>query len=407
MADSHSPLCFGHRPAGMHNAGLSEGFTVFNLLIARGNGAQNPVRDKLPARHAAHCLFAMTTIEESPTSIANRATAAAAAAGDVAADYARLTPVALSLAPPTPTIAWGDLGEVRFSDPFFDQTVQRWAAGAPPSVVRSDLGALAEFDGMPDRDPCGLIFHMSRCGSTLLSRLLGTMPETLMVSEPQPLNALLMGARPEADEAGLAQILRCLVRALGCRRFGERSYLIKLSSWNMRCWRLFRRAFPAARIILVQRAPGDVVRSLRADPPGWLQLRQRPPLAEMLFGIPAADLARLDADAFGARALAAMLAAAAEAADAGALVIDYTELAAAAWTRVAPFVGMNITAHDVARMQDESRFYAKHAGRQLFAGDPPQRRPDDPRLRELAAEIVEPAYRELDRRRQAQIRTAA
>jgi hypothetical protein len=347
--------------------------------------------------------------EASSASVASRAPAAQAMAGTGEfSSYARLTPVALNLAPPIPAIAWGDLGEVRFSDPFFDQTVQRWAAAKPPpSVTRSDLAALAEFEDMPDRDPCGLIFHMARCGSTLLSRLLGTVPETLVISEPQPLNALLMGARPGADEAGLAQILRCLIRALGCRRFGEQSYLLKLSSWNVRCWRLFRRAFPAARMVFVQRAPADVMRSLRADQPGWLQLRQRPALAEMLFGIAATDLARLDADAFGARALAAMLAAAAEAADDGALIVDYAEFPAAIWSRVAPFLALNITAGDVARMQDESRYYAKHAGKRLFAGDPPERRPDDPRLHELAAEFVEPVYQELNRRRQAQLRPAA
>jgi hypothetical protein len=268
--------------------------------------------------------------------------------------------------------------------------------------MRTTLGVLADFDGMLGRDPCGLIFHMSRCGSTLLSRLLGTMPETLVISEPQPLNALLAAVVPGADETALAQAVRCMVRALGCRRFGERTYALKLSSWNIHHLRLFRRAFPAAKIVFVQRRPADVMASLRADPPAWLQLRQNPAFAEMLFDIPANAVAGLDADQFGARAVAAILAAAREAADQGALIVDYSELAAAAWTRVAPFLGIRVRANDIGRMQEEARYYSKETRKRVFTGDPPGRHADA-RLRDLAGEFVESAYRELDRRRRTQL----
>jgi hypothetical protein len=325
--------------------------------------------------------------------------------GDAAAPiYGHLTPLSLNLASAMPFIEWGDLANVRFSDPFFRQTIKRWMAAQPsPPVVRSDLAALAEFDSAPGRDPCGLIFHMSRCGSTLLSRMLGTMPRTLVISEPEPLNAVLAAARAGADEMALAQIVRCLVRALGCRRFGEQRYVLKTSSWNVRRWRLLHRAFPAAKIVFVQRAPAEVMSSLRADPPGWLQLRCNAPLAKTLLDIQVATGAEPDADEFGAHGLAALLAAATEAADQGALIVDYRELPAAGWTRVAPFLGIDATAHDVALMQDESRYYAKDSGRRLFTGDPPERRPSDSRLCRLTAEIVEPAYRELDRRRRLQL----
>jgi hypothetical protein len=324
------------------------------------------------------------------------------------AALAKLTPVALNLAPPTPFIDWGDLGDVRFGDPFFDQTVERWAGlKPPPRLTRTELAALAGFADARERDPLGLIFHMSRCGSTLLSRLLGTVPDTLMLSEPQPLNALLAGTSPMANEVLLAQALRCLVRALGQRRFGEKTYLLKLSSWNVRRLRLFQLAFPAAKIVFVQRAPIEVMASMNGDPPGWLQLQNDPAAADMLFGIKPDALAGLDAKTFGAQALAAMLAAACEAAQAGALVVDYSELPSAAWTRVAPFLGMPVAAPDLRRMQDEARYDAKHAGRRIFAGEMPERDLRDAMLHGLAAEVVEPAYRELDRLRHMQLAASA
>jgi len=320
-----------------------------------------------------------------------------------AATLARLTPVSLVATPPVPFIAWGDLEGMRFADPFFDQTIARWTAGQPhPNTLRTPLDALAEFDHASGRDPCGLIFHMSRCGSTLLSRLLATMTQTLVISEPQPLNALLATAAG-ADEAALADVLRNLIRALGCRRFGEQFYVLKLSSWNIRLLPVFRRAFPAARIVFVQRAPAEVMASMHADPPGWLALRQYPVWAELLFDGAAGANQPPDDDEVRAQSLKAILAAARDAADRGALIVDYNELPAAAWRRVAAFLGITLTADDVTRMQDEQRYYAKDAGRRLFTGDPPERRPRDPRRDALAAEIVEPVYRHLDDRRRAQI----
>jgi hypothetical protein len=317
---------------------------------------------------------------------------------------ARLMPVALNLAPPAPSIDWGDFGELRFRDPFFEQTVSRWAASEPrPQLLRSGLGVLAEFDGTLGCDPCALIFHMSRCGSTWLSRLLSTLPQTLVISEPSPVNALLSAMKAGADQATQAQALRCLVRALGCRRFGETFYLLKLSSWNIRFLSLFRLAFPAAKIVFVQRDPEAVMASIRADAPGWLKVRDNAAQARALFGAAAGDAVPPDADAFAAHALAAMLDAARAAAFHGALIVDYAELAAAAWLRVAPFCGIDLTADDIARMHDEARYYAKDPGRRLFTGDPPERRRIDARAHELVAAIVEPVYRDLDRWRRQQI----
>src|SRR5271156_3977676 len=138
------------------------------------------------------------------------------------ADLARWTPVRLDFGGPAPAVDWADLSALRFLEPFFDETVARWASGpgAQP-LVRTGLDALAALDGEPSLDPAGMIFHLSRCGSTLVSRLLGTLPGVVVVAEPSPLNALL-GLDPDrVDRAALIQVVRLLVRALGRRRHGD------------------------------------------------------------------------------------------------------------------------------------------------------------------------------------------
>ena len=315
------------------------------------------------------------------------------------AELAPLVPVALSLNPPS--IDWGDLGGMRFSEPFFDQTVERWAGGTPPPrLLRTGFDALDALDTAPSLEPTALIFHLSRCGSTLASRLLATLPTTLVIAEPRPLNTLLMSDPAEIGEERLAARLRSLIRALGRHRLGAaRHYIVKLSSWNIARLSVFRRAFPGVPLVWLQRTPIEVMGSLLADPPGWLQLRQAPRQSEFLFGLPPAESAALDDAGYCARALATMLVNACRADDAGALLIDYRELPDAIWTRLAPALGMALSAEEIARMRDEARFHSKDPQRRPFMGDAREKRVVSERVRHLAAQLVEPLYTALDRRR--------
>ncbi len=243
------------------------------------------------------------------------------------AELALWTPVALSVGERGVAIDWGDLGGIRFTEPFFQQTVERWAGGDPRPLVRTGFDALGALDAAPSLDPSGLIFHLSRCGSTLLSRLLGTVPGTLVVSEPAPVNALLLA--PQPDPAAAARLLRLMVRALGRRRFGDEHRLVlKLSSWNVRRLDLFRAAFPAAPAIWLQREPAAIAASLLARPPGWLGLWQDP-AARTMFGL---DRAPASSAEFCVAALASLFAAA-RAIDGRVLHLDYADLPAAAWER--------------------------------------------------------------------------
>lgn len=316
------------------------------------------------------------------------------------AQLARFTPVALDPAVPGGTVDWGDLSGLRFAEPFFDETVERWAGGPAPQLVRTDFAALEALDAAPSLDPSALIFHMSRCGSTLLSRLLAQLPGALVVAEPQPVNTLLVADPAALAEDEAARWLRLLVRALGRRRFGdERHYVLKLSSWNIARLALFRRAFPAARLIWVQRSPEAVMASILADPPGWSQLRGRPALAARLFALAAAELVGLDAARFCARGLAALLAAADAAEEL--MIVDYRELPDAAWTRIAPAIGLTPEAADIARLGEEAHYDAKASERRRFSADHARRPalPED--LRAFVAERLEPLYRALAARREA------
>jgi hypothetical protein len=312
------------------------------------------------------------------------------------ADLARWTPVRLDFSGPTPTVDWADLSAERFIEPFFDQTVARWASDprARP-LVRTGLEALAALDGEPSLEPAGMIFHLSRCGSTLVSRLLGTLPGVVVVAEPAPLNTLLGLGPDRIDEAALVGVVRLVVRALGrCRLGDERRLVLKCSSWNIRRREVLAAAFPGTPWIWVQRDPVRVLASLLAEPPGWLGLQASPRRAARRFGLDPAAVPAMSRAEFAARALGAMLEAAAID-PARRLCIDHADLPAAVWKRVAPHFDLKTASPVIERMIEESRFYAKGLQRQVFVGDIPERRPMTHDMREAARRFAEPGYRAL------------
>ena len=312
------------------------------------------------------------------------------------ADLARWTPVKIDFSGRAPAVYWADLSAERFVEPFFDQTVARWASGPRGRpLVRTGLGELRALDSEPSLEPAGMIFHLSRCGSTLVSRLLGTLPGVVVVAEPAPLNALL-GLDPDrVDEATLVGVVRLMVRALGrCRHSDERRLVLKCTSWNIRHRAILAAAFPETPWVWVQRDPARVLASLLAEPPGWLGLQAAPSRAARRFGLDPTAVPVMARAEFAARALGAMLEAAATD-PAGRLCIDHADLPAAIWTRVVAHLGLEADPRAIQRMIEESRFYSKDPASRVFAADAPERHPMTAAMRDAAARFAEPGYRAL------------
>ncbi|UMB67608.1 hypothetical protein [Mycobacterium paraterrae] len=314
-------------------------------------------------------------------------------------DLARWTPVRFNLSTPSPTVDWADLSAERFSEPFFDQTVGRWSRGprAQP-LVRTGLDVLAALDNEPSLDPAGLIFHFSRCGSTLVSQLLSTVQGVVVVAEPSPLNALLGLDPARVDGATLVRVVRLLLRALGRRRHGDEEHLVlKCTSWNIRRQEILTAAFPGTPWVWVQRDPAQVVASLLAGPPRWLGEHTPPAETALRFGIDPADVPAMSRAEFVARALGAMLWSA-SAGPAGRICVDHAELPAAVWQRVAPHFGIDIDEAAIERMTQRSRYSSKDADPQIFSHGQQQAALVTEEVREAVVRFAEAGYRVLGSR---------
>jgi len=223
-------------------------------------------------------------------------------------------------------VDWCWLGDARFTEPFFDLTIEA-AQRRPFNTLfthRTPLGELGRwYDESPGMAPAGFIFHMSRCGSTLISQMLAALPDNVVVSEAAPLDRI---ARADwLPEATRAPGLRWMVSALGQRRLGcETRYFIKFDSATAVALPFLRRVFPDVPWTFVIRDPEEVLISHLRDPaaamsPGMIT-------DVNLVGVPPHEARSLSPEEYAARAIGRLCDCAVAGMDERGLVVNYTEL---------------------------------------------------------------------------------
>lgn len=300
-------------------------------------------------------------------------------------------PVAFSTAP-EPAVQWFHFAGLSPSTPFFEDAV-RAVSGRPFNRLFRTATPLSSFVGRSGlRAPSGFIFHMSRCGSTLVSQMLGAAPGHVSISEAPPLDALIR--QPFADPDAHADVLRALVHAYG--RGAERLF-IKLDSWHTRALPLLRRAFPDTPWIFLYREPVEVLVSqlrLRGlqTVPGVVPLEW--------FGFTPAD-AHLPEHSFIAEILARTCSAVIEHGVGDGLLVNYAELPEAFFSRILPHFGIHPDAAARAAMQAVAGSHSKAPGTRFRADSETKQREADAGLRTTAENHIAPVFAALEARRAA------
>jgi hypothetical protein len=258
-------------------------------------------------------------------------------------------------------IDWYHYAGTELNEPFFADSRSR-VASRPFNQLFRYRTQFNDFINAPREDalvPDGFIFHMSRCGSTLVSQMLAALPDTIMLSEPDPLDMIVQlpllaqGVTPELH----LEAFRAMVAALGRDRGGtSKRYFIKLDSWHTLALPLFRMAFPDVPWIFLYREPVEVLVSQER-----MRGAQTAPgvLPPQIFGFTEAEMSLPDVD-YIARVLARTCAAVADQWSlGGGLVVDYRELPEAMVTRILPHFGIAPTAEERALLETASGRDAK------------------------------------------------
>jgi hypothetical protein len=303
-----------------------------------------------------------------------------------------------------PKVDWCYLGNRRFTEPFFSETIEN-ALRLPFNLAfrrQTSVDVLLEWQAQqPGVRPSGFICHMSRCGSTLLAQMLAALPRNIVLSEAGPIDGVVGVHRRNSTvtDSQRCAWLRAMISALGQPRNGETHLFIKLDSWHLLDLPMIRQAFPDVPWIFLYRDPVEVLAS---------QIRQRgsqtiPGAIDPGFlGTDIAGAVRMSPEEYCARLLGCLCEAALDHCGDGGRLVHYRDLPAAAWSEIASYFAMPCGKAEIEAMRDKARFDAKTPGT-FFADDRAQKQSAvTEMIRQMAATWLDPVYARLEAVRLAQ-----
>jgi hypothetical protein len=295
-----------------------------------------------------------------------------------------------------PYVDWCHLGDERFTEPFFDGTIDR-CMRVPFNLTFRHQTPLHSLDGAAGRlTPRGLIFHVSRCGSTLVAQQLTALPQHRVLSEAEPIDGVLRFAVPGRDIAidERAGWLRGIVAALARPAPGEQALFIKHDSWHTLDLPVIRCAFPDVPCVFVYRDPLEVLVSRMTQRAIYLI----PGVAGTdLFGIAPQTALTMQAEEFCASVLASIYGAMLKyARDPGVLLVNYRDLPAAMTSAILPHFGVTLSAEERAVLAAAATFSAKQPRLPFVPDSHEKRNSAGTAVRSHCERLLMPLYRELE-----------
>ncbi|WP_052768912.1 hypothetical protein [Aurantiacibacter marinus] len=286
-------------------------------------------------------------------------------------------------------LEWLWLGADGLQKPFYYRSTERADLLPINALLRctTPLTALDRFASAPPPD--GLIFHMSRCGSTLVSQMLSASLDHVVVSEAPLFDNIVqlasVGAVPEhMVHAAAAALMRY-------REGTNRRGFIKLDALHSLALPMLRRVFPHVPWVFLYRDPGEVLVSHRRLPGLHVQQGFHP-----LDSLGIHDGDRVAADAYPAWVTEHVCRAAlAGRGDPNGLFLNYTHLPSAMTTAILPHFRIAPDSAMLGAMELAARRDAK-APEKLFADDTAEKQAEARAAISVPGSLLQ-AYAQLER----------
>ena len=294
-------------------------------------------------------------------------------------------------------VDWCHAADGRLEEPFFDQTIHRLLQLPGHSSRSTHFDALAGINSKKTVcGPGGFIFHMSRCGSTLITQMLGSLRQLVVFSEPAILEIVLRDtyAPVAVSKEQKKWLLENVIQTLLGYEAGRQAAFIKFSARAVLDHALINQCHPSVPSVFVYREPLEVLVALVGR-----QTDQLPPNLENA-GLLNADpqvIRKMRPAEFWARVLANECAAALEmCARAPALLVNYSQLPEAVWTEIANYCGVVLSLEDIAQMRKLILRSAKEPGKPFNNDSAAKREAATQEMHTLVEHFVRPYYERLE-----------
>ncbi|HEX3183166.1 MAG TPA: hypothetical protein VHQ94_00055 [Pyrinomonadaceae bacterium] len=307
-----------------------------------------------------------------------------------------------------PGLLWMQMADVSFSEPFFQQTVDRVRAEYPEREEKFvEFDALLQLDKvLPRVEPAGFIFHSSRCGSTLLANACRSLNDSIVLSEPNAIDKLVARFITDADamkESLYSVFLRAVVNALGqSDRQPAPPVFIKFSCCSISQLERIRRIWPGVPWIFLYRDPVETIVSNVSDPPAWLLDEDHRVLAN-ITGTSPAQVAQMPMEELCARSVGSFFSTANTLANDNNLLLNYNQLSLPAINGILEFFKVRPSPEELERIASGTRIYSKQvsATREFVPDARAKQRLASDLVREMAERWAMQPYQLLEQNRNA------
>lgn len=298
-----------------------------------------------------------------------------------------------------PIVDWCCLRELRFTDPFFSDTIEACFRRPANLLFRhqTHIDVLERWQQIrPGVRPTGFIFHMSRCGSTLIGQMLASLSQNIVISEAGLIDSILRShyRNPNVTDNNRIAWLQWTVNALAQPRAGEKHFFIKFDAWNTLDLPLVRKAFPDVPWIFLYRDPVEVMVSQLGHRgshmiPGLIDPR--------IFGMELSAPITIPPEEYCARVLASICQAGLQYHHVyGGTLINYSQLPEAVWTTLLKLFKVALTNQDLEKMKAAAGLDAKNAVIAFEKDSAKKKAKASPAAREAVEKWLDPVYEQLE-----------
>ncbi|WP_090504455.1 hypothetical protein [Pedobacter terrae] len=291
-----------------------------------------------------------------------------------------------------------------FTGPFFNESINKCMSHRYNSSAfkpSSDLSILSAWaSGLNSIAPTAFIFHVSRCGSTLISQSLCLNNNHIVLPEVPFIDELLRLSKIDDWSLPLnrGELIKAVIKIYGQTAEGAGKHLfIKTDSWHIHFMPLLRKLYPDVPFILLYRKPDEIIRSHQK-----LRGMQAVPgvIPNELLGIENGKIDHADFDGHTIKVLENYFEAFIRASqqDPLTLLLNYNEGIINMMQRFCNFTGLVLNKADWVQIEARSHFNAKYPN-QVFHEEQPDE--TTPAYQQQAFNY----YHELEKLRIAQIAT--
>lgn len=261
-------------------------------------------------------------------------------------------------------ITWLDFGDMHLRETFLEISAEELLSrNADTLTAVSDLDVLEEPELYSDAlSPAGFIFHVGRCGSTLLAKVLSSLGRNIVIKEAEPVQQLLDVEFEEAFKNTRARYFQSLLNIYGHRRLPEHErFFAKFSSNHVKRLEMIRGLYPGVPWLFLYRNPYEIIPTF-LDGPAWFVRNKNSAEGAFEAGLPIEAIEVMSDLEFCVQVELSTLRIAIENTCDHCLFVDYTQLRPENLPGILDFFGLDVTREEYDGMVEQFGYYSKSDG---------------------------------------------